>query len=143
VSLHGFVYLLRNPAMPFYYKIGRTINSPYQRAAALSSGTGVPEPFKVVCFAEFEDCRAIERQLHDFLYDFRPNHNREFFQFRTEHLPWVIGLFKYHPRAVYSEVWKREYIKVDPPINPWQDLEDDEPRMTEYAPVNFVEAEAV
>jgi hypothetical protein len=89
----GHVYLLANPAMPCYYKIGQTTKPPSSRAAQLSIATGVPAPFLVVCWIEVANSRAVERDLHAFLADFRPNREREFFMFRDAHLPWLLGLF--------------------------------------------------
>jgi hypothetical protein len=49
----GFVYVLINPSLPSYVKIGKTTKDPSIRAAELSSATGVPTPFYVAYEAYF------------------------------------------------------------------------------------------
>ena len=78
--MRGYVYVLTNPSMPALVKIGSTRLSPYERAATLSSATGVPLPFKVAMYAEFMDCRKAERWVQSRMVGFRVNENREFFK---------------------------------------------------------------
>lgn len=75
----GFVYILTNPYMDEVYKVGCTERSPHARAAELSSGTGVPAPFNVLCYIEVADFQAVERAAHKFLEGHRISSNREFF----------------------------------------------------------------
>lgn len=76
---YGFVYILANEAMPNIYKVGFTEKSPTARAVELSRSTGVPLPFELVCYGEFEDCQAAEKEIHEEYAHKRVNHSREFF----------------------------------------------------------------
>ena len=77
---YGFVYVLSNASMPGLYKVGHTSGSPQARAKALSSATGVPTPFEVVCYAEFANAQQAETYIHTLLVDMRCAKNREFFK---------------------------------------------------------------
>jgi hypothetical protein len=116
----GFIYLLSNPAMPRYYKIGCTGGSPMDRAAHLSSASGVPAPFKVLLYVRMENFQREEQWLHAKLADFRPRHSREFFLFDRDHLPWLRSVFRNHPRCVeYAECqWPKSAESEHG--NPWQ-----------------------
>lgn len=81
----GFVYILVNEYMPDVYKVGCTERSPHERAAELSKPTGVPSPFEVLCYAEFEDFQSVERDMHEWLSPHRISANREFFHFGLEY----------------------------------------------------------
>lgn len=84
MSKIGFVYILVNDYMPDVYKVGCTERSPHERAAELSNHTGVPAPFKVLCYAEFADFQSVERKMHEWLAEWRINTGREFFKGRLE-----------------------------------------------------------
>ncbi len=91
----GFVYILTNEFMPGVFKIGCTERSPHKRAAELSAPTGVPAPFKVLCFIECEDFQKVERQIHGWMAEHRISNNREFFsgslEFAVRILFWFPG----------------------------------------------------
>lgn len=76
----GFVYILLNPAMPGMLKIGRTRNSPDERARELSRPTGVALPFVVAWEQRFPHCEKAESQIHQRLEPYRVRKQREFFQ---------------------------------------------------------------
>jgi hypothetical protein len=116
----GFIYLLSNPAMPRYYKIGCTGGSPMDRANQLSAASGVPAPFKVLLYVRMENFQREEQWLHAQLADFRPRHSREFFLFDRSHLPWLRSVFKHHPRRIeYAECqWPKAADGEH--ANPWQ-----------------------
>lgn len=76
---YGFVYVLANSAMPGFYKVGVTERSPHARCEELNRATGIPRPFEVVCYAEYERARSKEREIHEALNDLRDASNREFF----------------------------------------------------------------
>jgi hypothetical protein len=76
----GFVYVMGNAYMPNIYKVGATQRSPHWRAQELSVATGVPVPFEVLMYAEFEDAFAIEAEIHDVFSCERINSGREFFE---------------------------------------------------------------
>jgi TPR repeat protein len=78
----GWIYVLVNSAMPGLAKVGRTIRPPSERAAELSSVTGVPAPFVLAFEEPFADCHAAERAIHAELdrRGLRAWQNREFFR---------------------------------------------------------------
>lgn len=76
----GFVYVLGNRVMPGVYKVGFTERSPSLRCEELSRGTSVPVEFDLICYAEYEDAQAMEREVHELLADVRLSQNREFFK---------------------------------------------------------------
>lgn len=78
-SEFGFVYVLQHDAMPGVYKVGMTRRSPHQRAAELSSVTGVPGEFNVACYVEVEDPAGVERHIHESLRGSRVE-GKEFFR---------------------------------------------------------------
>jgi hypothetical protein len=100
MSQYGFVYLLGNKAMPWYYKIGCTERSPHNRAAELSAATGVPHPFHVLLYIEVADFQRVERRMHQEIGDFRANTNREFFCFGPQHMDWLWWMFNAYPGAL-------------------------------------------
>jgi len=75
----GYVYILLNPALRGQVKIGRTTNSPEDRAAELS-GTGLPHEFVVAYAERVSDCESVERLLHEKFAAVRVNPSREFFR---------------------------------------------------------------
>lgn len=62
---HGFVYILGNFRMPGLYKVGFTLQSPFERAEQLSRATGVPADFDVLGFVAFECPHRYERWMHE------------------------------------------------------------------------------
>lgn len=79
-STMGYVYVLINPSLNGIVKIGKTQNSPEERAKELSSATGVPTPFFVAYSSYFKDCSAVEIFVHTRLESNRVAGNREFFR---------------------------------------------------------------
>jgi hypothetical protein len=73
------IYILTNPAMPDFIKIGRTENSVTSRMLQLDT-TGVPLPFQCYYAAEVENYQKVEKAIHVAFDDFRSRKNREFFQ---------------------------------------------------------------
>jgi hypothetical protein len=82
MSSRGFIYVLMNPSFDGLVKVGKTTRSPQNRVTELSSATGLPTPFQLVYFAEFEDWHAAERFVHAELAGrgLRVADNREFFR---------------------------------------------------------------
>ena len=73
----GIVYVLENPAMPGYIKLGRTDNLT-QRMQSLFD-TSVPVPFTCYYAAIVEDPARVERSLFEAFGDKRSHPRREFF----------------------------------------------------------------
>lgn len=59
----GYVYILSNPALDGWFKIGRTQKPPYKRVKALS-GTSSPLDFEIVYVRYFLDCVSAEYNIH-------------------------------------------------------------------------------
>jgi hypothetical protein len=78
----GHIYLLLNPTMPGYLKIGMTKRTPDERARELSQSSGVAVPYAVAYSEEVLNCEVAESMIHTRLAKFRVNRGREFF-----HLP--------------------------------------------------------
>ena len=76
----GFVYCLSNKSYPGLLKIGVTRLHPIRRAKQLSAASGVPTPFKLVYFRDFNDSVLAEKLVHNELDHYRENNNREFFR---------------------------------------------------------------
>ena len=71
------IYVLRNPAMPNYVKIGKTQDL-QQRMKDLDN-TSIPVPFECIYAALVEKRRRWEKVLHDVFLEYRVNQRREFF----------------------------------------------------------------
>lgn len=77
----GYIYILQNPSLEeTHLKIGRTTRDPEERAAEISSSTGVPTPFEVAWWSESVDCHRAESILHHHLTPYRTSSAREFFE---------------------------------------------------------------
>jgi hypothetical protein len=63
----GFVYVFANRSFPGYVKIGKTAQTPEDRAKELSAASGVPTPFEVVYCAPFRDCDRAGAHIHALL----------------------------------------------------------------------------
>lgn len=79
----GFVYILRNEAMPGLLKIGYSVKVPTERVDELFT-TGVPEPFKLAYYCLVENADKLEPAIHRNLSDYRHRGNREFFRIELE-----------------------------------------------------------
>ncbi|CAM5687774.1 Bacteriophage T5 Orf172 DNA-binding domain-containing protein OS=Streptomyces griseorubiginosus OX=67304 GN=AQJ54_09710 PE=4 SV=1 [Streptomyces griseorubiginosus] len=75
----GFVYVMRNPAMPGMVKIGLTTLLPEERASKISGHEGVPLPFEVVFRALTMRWPEVEKLVHQRLAGQRVNPRREYF----------------------------------------------------------------
>lgn len=148
MSKRGFVYVMSNPWMPDLYKVGCTERSPHERAAELSNHTGVPAPFKVVCYIECEEFQAIEQAAHKWLGSYRVSNGREFF---SECLCEIVRFLWWHPRrltfcdATLSPFGSSELL-LDDEIpcafedlpNPWELRPDPVVEPTEPTPLKLV-----
>ncbi len=103
MSNYGFVYILTNEYMPDVVKIGCTERSPHARSEELSRSSGVPAPFRVLCYAEVTDFQGFERKVHEWLGHHRVNENREFFD-RSVLLYAVRILFHYQGTLSFAVV---------------------------------------
>jgi len=79
----GVIYVLKNPGMPGFLKIGQTTRTPEVRARELSRATGVPDAFEVIYYIIVSDIDRAERAAHTMLAAYRKNKKREFFRVET------------------------------------------------------------
>jgi len=79
----GFIYILRNEAMPGLLKIGYSVKVPEERVDELFT-TGVPEPFKLAYYCLVENADKLEPTVHRTLSANRHRNNREFFRIELE-----------------------------------------------------------
>ncbi len=84
LARYGFIYVMKNDAMPNAVKIGQTERHPFIRALELSQHTGIPSPFRVVCFWEVTDRIAAEQRIKLALADHQLNAAREFYNLWQE-----------------------------------------------------------
>lgn len=76
----GFVYILKNEAMPGYVKIGLTQQDDLAIRLRQLDNTSTPLPFECVYAARVPDCKKLEKTLHFVFGEKRTRLNREFFQ---------------------------------------------------------------
>jgi len=86
----SWVYIMSNPTMPGYYKIGYTKNTPEERAKQISNATGVIVPMKVEWAFHCYNGYALEQECHHKLDAYRVNNHREFFQIPLEEAKQVV-----------------------------------------------------
>jgi len=90
----GFVYILKNEAMPEIYKIGVTGREELDdRINELYIGkTNIPLPFECVFACRVKNYKDVEKIIHNAFMDTRVNPNREFFTIEPDR---VIPLLKH------------------------------------------------
>ena len=76
----SWVYILSNPTMMGYYKIGYTNRTPEERAKELSRTTSTPLPFKVEWAFPCYRGDVLEKIVHKRLEGYRTSTQKEFFQ---------------------------------------------------------------
>ena len=76
----GYLYALRNDAMPGLLKVGFTTRPVQERLAELNSSTTTPTPFQVVFFFACTEPQKDEVLCHAALATYRLNEAREFFK---------------------------------------------------------------
>ena len=74
-----YIYVLVNKTVPNMVKIGMTTTTPQQRAREISKATGVAIPW--IPIYEFKCYRSdlLEREVHEYLHEWRVANNREMF----------------------------------------------------------------
>lgn len=75
----GIVYLLTNPAIPGFVKIGSTTNESVTVRMSQLYTTGVPFPFECAYAARVSNVTVVEKALHTAFGPNRVNAKREFF----------------------------------------------------------------
>ena len=87
----GYVYVLTNYAHYGKVKIGKTVRDPRERAAELSSGSGVIGHFAVHYSIQRRDIDHAEALIHHALKNSRFQGNREFFKTSTNNAVDVVN----------------------------------------------------
>jgi hypothetical protein len=77
MQIRGWVYVIRNKAMPGLVKVGFSTKDPTLRAKELAN-TGTPHPYEVIYDALVEEPRRVEASVHSFLHMHREG--REWFR---------------------------------------------------------------
>lgn len=99
----GFVYILKNEAMPGFVKIGLTQQDDVAERVRQLDTTAVPVPFEVYFAARVPDCRKLERTLHFVFGESRTRKNREFFQIDPDLAKAIIELVAIAPLEFSDE----------------------------------------
>ena len=114
----GIVYILSNPAMEGYIKIGSTTDL-HSRLKTLDS-TGVPRAFVVEYAALVNNYEQVEKELHTAFGDRRVRPNREFFEgvepFRVRAVLKLLEIKEVTPEV--DQVPKQTQEKEKPPKRP-------------------------
>ena len=122
----GFVYILINDSYNGLIKIGVTEINAEERAKQLSRNTGVPTPFRVAYEVYVDDCKVIERTIHNRLDEFRVHPNREFFRYPLNKAIKLIqslagekdhGQSKYEALEILPELTSNFGEYIDPTIS--------------------------
>ena len=82
--MSGIIYVLTNPAMVGYVKVGRT-NNLVQRMKDLDN-TSAPLPFQCIYAIKVDDPVTVESRIHDTFADRRTRSTREFFEVNPERI---------------------------------------------------------
>lgn len=80
----GIVYILKNPAMSGYIKIGMTQRENIKQRMKELYSTGVPFPFELHYAMKVDDVKNIESIVHQIFSVHRENMEREFFKMDPE-----------------------------------------------------------
>jgi hypothetical protein len=104
--MNEIVYVLINPAMIGYVKIGRT-NNLSQRLKVLDN-TSMPLPFECFYAAIVHDSAFVERQLHQAFVDSRVRKNREFFEIAPERVVAALKLVEVKDVTPQDDVVENE-----------------------------------
>lgn len=85
-----WVYILTNPAIGGMIKIGYTKLDPFERAAQVSRGTGVPLGYEVEWAYKCYKGERIEKEVHKYFKKQRVSPTREFFRVTLEEAKQII-----------------------------------------------------
>ena len=120
----GIVYVLTNPAMEGYIKIGKTQGDSEQAVRARMRQldvTGVPRAFTCEYAAVVDDYETVEKALHTGFGENRVRPNREFFE----------GIPPFRVKALLKLHTKKD-VTPDSPENPAQDEVERPPRAENF-----------
>ena len=89
------VYVLTNPAMPGFVKIGYTTQDDVQTRMRQLHSTGVPEPFKCAMAVQVREgyAKTLEKALHTAFAPDQGNASREFFKMDPERVLAILRIW--------------------------------------------------
>lgn len=90
----GFVYILKNEAMPNIYKIGVTGREELDTRIVYIGKTNIPLPFECVFACRVKNYREVEKIIHNAFMEFRVNPDREFFKVDPERVIPILELLQ-------------------------------------------------
>jgi hypothetical protein len=96
------VYVLTNPAMPGFVKIGKTLLEDVSQRLAQLYTTGVPFPFELAFACKVPNADEVERALHRAFAPYRANPKREFFNIEGEQAIAILRLL--HVQDATAEI---------------------------------------
>jgi hypothetical protein len=96
------VYVLTNPAMPGFVKIGKTLLEDVGQRLAQLYTTGVPFPFELAFACKVPNADEVEKALHRAFAPYRANPKREFFNIDAEQAIAILKLL--HVQDATAEI---------------------------------------
>ena len=96
------VYVLTNPAMPGFVKIGKTLLEDVSQRLAQLYTMGVPFPFQLAFACKVPNADEVERALHRAFAPYRVNPKREFFNIDAEQAIAILKLL--HVQDATAEI---------------------------------------
>lgn len=97
------VYVLTNPAMPGFVKIGKTNGDDVNARLAQLYTTGVPFPFELLFACRIPNSSEVEKALHIAFAPYRVNAKREFFSIEPEQVIAILKLLHVEDATVEIE----------------------------------------
>lgn len=125
----GFLYILANQSYPGLLKVGVTRLHPLQRMDQLSAASGVPTPFKLKYYRDFDDVFKAETLIHQMLAEYRVNESREFFRLGLDEV------IKHIEKLVHRE-WN---LKSRGVVDRDEDQQDVKQRLEKETPTPFAD----
>lgn len=96
------VYVLTNPAMPGFVKIGKTLLEDVSQRLSQLYTTGVPFPFQLAFACKVPNADEVEKALHRAFAPYRANAKREFFNIDAEQAIAILKLL--HVQDATAEI---------------------------------------
>jgi len=125
------VYVLTNPAMPGFVKIGKTAIEDVQQRLSQLYTSGVPFPFELQFACKVRDSTEVEAALHRAFAPYRVNPKREFFKIEPEQAMVILKLL--HVEDATEEIGK------SPNPIPEEDLQAGKNYSQRRPPMNFTD----
>lgn len=105
------VYVLTNPAMPGFVKIGKTMLADVNQRLSQLYTTGVPFPFELAFACKVPNADEVERALHRAFAPNRANQKREFFNIESDQAIAILKLL--HVEDATAEIEMQTTIPAE------------------------------